>query len=290
MTKAATKTGYGPILAVAIEQNYPKDQRIIDDNLAYQMLPPVMRFVVRMTQSDWIRNGLVREAERVVPGIWGGMIYRKRYIDAKVMATSGQIGVLVNLGAGFDTRAFRLSALAHVQIWEVDVQENLERKQVLLQKVLGEIPKNVHFIPIDFDCEDLETVLSSHGYSLNDRTFFIYEGVLQYLTETGVRATFDFLTRVVPGSRLVFTYVRKDFINGQVMYDQEATYKRYVIKDKSWLFGIAPEEVPSFLTEYGWQIIEHLGYEDLVDVYVKPTGRNLSSTPIERLVYAEKLD
>ena len=40
---------------------------------------------------------------------------------------------------------------------------------------------------------------------------------------------------------------------------------------------------------YGWHVVEHLGYEELAERYVKPTGRELASTPIERMVYAEKL-
>jgi len=37
------------------------------------------------------------------------------------------------------------------------------------------------------------------------------------------------------------------------------------------------------------RVLEHLGYEELAERYVKPTGRKLVSTPLERMVYAEKL-
>ena len=39
----------------------------------------------------------------------------------------------------------------------------------------------------------------------------------------------------------------------------------------------------------GWRVLEHLGYEELAEWYVKPTGREVLSTPLERLVCAEKL-
>lgn len=35
--------------------------------------------------------------------------------------------------------------------------------------------------------------------------------------------------------------------------------------------------------------IEDLDYDDLAERYVKPTGRDLPSMPIERMVYAEKM-
>ena len=107
--------------------------------------------------------------------------------------------------------------------------------------------------------------------------------------DSGIRATFEFLARAAKGSLLVFTYIRKDFIDGKVRYGQDYLYRTMVVKDKSWLFGIDPEHVAKFLDGYGWQVREHLGYDELAERYVKPTGRTLLSTPLERIAYAEKL-
>jgi len=62
-----------------------------------------------------------------------------------------------------------------------------------------------------------------------------------------------------------------------------------LVKDKIWLFGMDPAKVDDFLGEYGWRVLEHLGYEELDERYVKPTGRNLQSMAIERIVQAEKV-
>lgn len=130
--------------------------------------------------------------------------------------------------------------------------------------------------------------MKSHGYSTYKKTFFIWEGVTQYLTEEGIRATFDFLAKAAPGSRLAFTYVLKDFIEGRNMYGWDKMYKDYVTNN-IWLFGMEPEAWPNFLKEYGWQIIEDISYEEIAKKYVKPTGRKLASTQVERMIYVEKL-
>ena len=161
-------------------------------------------------------------------------------------------------------------------------------KRSRLEKVLGEVPAHVTLVSVDFDSEDLGAVLASHGYALDTKTFFILEAVTQYLTEAGIQETFGFLTKAPAGSRLVFTYVRKDFIEGKALHSLDDFHKRMVLKDKSWLFGIDPEDVADFLGGYGWRVLEHLGYEELAEVYVKPTGRKLESLAIERVVYAEK--
>jgi methyltransferase (TIGR00027 family) len=215
---------------------------------------------------------------------------RKRYIDDKVTeAVVDQVDALVNLGVGFDTQAYRLPAVYRFPVWEVDQPEIIDAKRSKLTKVLGEIPDHVNLVSIDLDRQDLGDVLASQGYPADARTFFILEGVTQYLTEAGIWTTFDFLAKVPPGSRLVFTYVCKDFIDGEVLYDQEYLYKKAVLKDKTWLFGIDPEDVADFLGLYGWRVQEHLGYEELAERYVKPTGRKLASLALQRVVYAEKL-
>ena len=288
MTQAAGKTGTGPTVSVAIEQHFPLQQRLIDDNLAYAILPFAMRAVVGLTRPAFIRDWMIRSIEKPAPGIWGGLMCRKRYIDEKLLAAVAQIDAVVNLGAGFDTRAYRLPALAALPVWEIDQPENITAKRDRLQKLFGAVPAHVTLVPLDFDHEALDTVLTKHGYTPNKRTFFIWEAVTQYLTEAGVKATFEFLAQAASGSLLSFTYIRKDFLEGRVMYDQASLYKQYVAP-KIWRFGLAPEEVADFLSAYGWRIIEHLGYDELAERYVKPTGRALATTPLEQMVYAQKL-
>jgi len=50
-----------------------------------------------------------------------------------------------------------------------------------------------------------------------------------------------------------------------------------------------PEDCPAFLQDYGWRVIEDLGYDELASRYIGPTGRLLASTQVERMVYAEKI-
>lgn len=288
MTKAAAKTGLSPTALVAIEQYFPAEQRIIEDDLAYRILPPGMRNLVWLMQFNSFKDWMIRVTGNDTPGLWDGMLCRKRYIDEKLIESVNQVNAVVNLGAGFDTRAYRLSALSKMSVWEVDQPENIKSKQIRLCKLFGAVPPNVRLVPIDLDREELGPVLASYGYSVDKRTFFIWEAVTQYLTETGIRATFDFLAKAEHGSLLAFTYILKDFLDGRVMYGWENIYKKYV-KDKIWLFGMDPEEWPDFLEGYGWQIVEHIGYEELVKRYIKPTGREFTSTPVERIIFAKKV-
>ena len=290
MTRKAAETAAGPTFFVAAEQHFPKGTRLIDDDLARRLLPLGARVMVWLMRPAWIRDWLLGMMDKKYPGIVALFPCRKRYIEEKVAeAVASQVESVVNLGAGSDTLAYRLPALAGVSVWEVDQPENLDLKRSGLEKALGQVPAQVTLVSIDFDREDLVDVLASHGYALDKRTFFILEAVTQYLTEPGIHSTFEFLAKAPAGSRLVFTYVSKDFMDGKALHGLDSLHERLVVKDQTWLFGMDPEGVPDFLDGYGWRVLEHVGSEELADRYVTPTGRTLQSMPIEPIVYAEKM-
>ena len=101
------------------------------------------------------------------------------------------------------------------------------------------IPTSVHLVPVDFERDDLIGTLTENGYRTDARTFFVWEGVTQYLTEDAVRTTLAALQGAPAGSRLVFTYVRSDFIDGTNMYGAKVLYKRFRQRQQVWKFGLA---------------------------------------------------
>jgi len=288
MTQGAAKTGAGPTATVAVEQQFPASQRILEDHLAYRILPLNMRVFVWWTRWNPVRNWVVRSMEQSAPGIWSGVLCRKRFIDDKIVEEIDKFRAVVNLGAGYDTRLFRLPPVADMPAWEVDLPSNLHTKRNRLRRIAAHLPARINWVPVDFEQEALPPALLSAGCPLHHPVFFIWEAVTQYLRESAVTATMDFLARAPAGSRLAFTYVRKDFIEGSRRYAQEEVYDRYVLHEQLWSFGLAPERIPDFLHGYGWRMAEHRGYEELAEQYVVPTGRRLASTAIERIVYAVK--
>lgn len=287
MTQQAAKTGVGPTTLVAIEQHFPRQQRILDDDLAYRILPLRLKAFVWLFRPALLRNFMVNGTEKDAPGLWAAMMCRKRYIDEILLDSLQDVHALINLGAGFDTRLYRLPGLAAKDAWEIDQFGNVKAKQARLHKIFGRVPNHVNLVAIDFNRQDLTSVLQWQGCPLDRPAFYIMEAVTQYLTIDGIRTTFDFLANAAPGSRLTFTYVLQEFISGRAIYDWEKGYEDYV-ESGLWTFGMDPHAWPDFLKEYGWQIVEDVGYDRLAPKYVQPTGRDLATTPIERLIHAQK--
>ena len=100
---------------------------------------------------------------------------------------------MVILGAGLDTRGYRLARHSDIGVFEVDQQVNIARKAVTVRRALGSQPPSVRLVPIDFERDDLFTELAKAGYRTDSRTFFVWEGVTQYLTPDAVRTTLSSL-------------------------------------------------------------------------------------------------
>ena len=289
-TDAAAQTGIVPTLIVAVEQGFPREQRIIDDELAAKFLPVGYRLLVKLTRMiPLLRDLMIKSTESQVAGFWSCMTCRKRYIDDQVTAavSDGSVKGIVNLGAGFDTRVYRFPVLATVPVWEVDQPKNIAAKRRGIEHALGRVPPHVTLVATNFLDEDIRSVLEEQGYAGDLPIFFIWEAVSQYLNETAVRETFQFFTQAPAGSRLAFTYVLKDFVEGKNAFGQQKFYER-IVREGIWHFGFDPEQVPGFLEEYGWRLLEDRGYDTLSRQYLQSTGRDLAAMEIERMVYAEK--
>lgn len=286
---SAARTAFGPMLLSAIEQHEPPARRLVDDDLAELFLPAPLRWLVHATAPAVFRRAFIAASERTGPGLWANLVCRKRFIGDKLAETLDDIDAVVILGAGLDTRAYRLTRQIRRPVFEVDLPVNIARKARTVRRVLGELPLSVRLVAVDFERDDLLTALAEHGYRTDYRVFFIWEGVTQYLTEHAVRATLEGLRPTAPGSRMAFSYVRRDFIDGTDRYGSPTLYRSVRKRRQLWHFGIAPEEVSAFLEEYGWRLVEQVGPDELVERYVKPTGRTLPASQIEWSAYAEKL-
>lgn len=290
MAERAARTAWGPIVQVAIEQAVPAERRIITDEIAFQLLPTPLKMLVGFFKIDAIRTRLLNVFERKAPGIRAGILCRKRYIDDRLIDSLGKgIRSVAILGSGFDTRAYRIPELQSMVVYEVDLPEVVNAKKNAVKKLFGNIPSHVRYVAVNFNKKELDEALQENGYSFNEPSFYIWEGVTQYIHETAVGQVLSFLMKAKQGSRLVFTYIRKDFIEGKTLYGLDSLYKRVRLQNQLWQFGIEPERVGSLLEEYSWQKADDVGSTDYQNLYIVPTNRAMPVMQIERLAYAVKI-
>jgi methyltransferase (TIGR00027 family) len=223
------------------------------------------------------------------------MIIRTRFIDdALARAVTAGARQVVVLGAGFDSHAYRCQdLLAPVKVFEVDRPATQAMKRQRVDSALGGPPKNLTYVPIDFQHEDLRDVLGRHGYDPRARTFFILEGVTMYVAEEAVRATFRFVGSHPPGSGIVFDYVYRamiDFLASANVETMPAAtrpfFERFknLIKDEPWIFGVPVGGERDFVAEFGLELCEAFtvgGEESLKRFVTKADGSLVGAEAIE---------
>jgi methyltransferase (TIGR00027 family) len=278
------RTALGAAVCRLIEQYQPEETRLFNDPIVKGLVGAPIRV---MMQFAGLRNFTVRQTDGIAEGIFGAQICRTRYIDEAIQAALKQgIAQAVILGAGLDTRPYRLPGMQEVQVFEVDLPSVQEDKRKKIRNFLGKLPDHVTFIPIDFDAQSLEQVFAGSSFNPSKRVIFIWEGVTQYITEEAVRQTLAFVSKSAPGSLIVFTYVLKSIVERRSNIPGADRLMDQVEKQAPWIFGLEPAFVPDFLRPFHLDLVADVGNTYYQEHYLKPLDRNLVVSEGERIVQA----
>lgn len=280
-----SNTALGAATCRLIEQYQPEETRLFNDTLVKDLVGTPIRALMRLSS---MRNLAIQQMDAITPGIYGVQIARSRFIDEAARDALAQgIEQVVILGAGLDTRAYRLDGMEHVHVFEVDLPAVQENKKKRLQNHFGRLPEQVTFLPIDFDTQSLEAIFNGTSFDPDRPAIFVWEGVTQYLSEEAVRKTLAFVGNSAPGSMLVFTYVLQSVIERHTdIPGIEKMMNAMVKRGSPWLFGLDPSNVAAYLEPFHLHLIADVGSAEHQARYFKPLGRNLVVSEIERIAQA----
>jgi methyltransferase (TIGR00027 family) len=142
---------------------------------------------------------------------------RQTFFDTIVDRYLPGIAQLVILGAGFDTRAFRLPKDARVRSFEVDAPKTQAIKREMLEKV-GIDSTGVTFVAADFEKEDWLARLVSAGFDPDEPALFLWEGVTVYLDREAVESTLRKIASTARGSVVAFDYSTTEPLESRALY------------------------------------------------------------------------
>lgn len=236
-----------------------------DDYLAEAFLPEDRKASLRYP-------AVRKEIGKSRPGMYEYMIARTAYFDHIVeQALQENIPQIVFLGAGYDSRPYRFRDLIKdTRIFELDIHTTQQRKTQLLHQANISMPKQLILVPVNFNTDNLKDVLLSAGYDQTRKTLFIWEGVTHYLLPKAVDDTLSFIrSNSPPGSTVCFDYtsVSPDMFD-QYGVKELRENRRASASGEPSRFGIAKGKIESFLSERGYEIIDHLTAQDMERNYL----------------------
>ncbi len=278
-----SQTAEGIAAARARESNRPEGKRLFYDPYARHFLNPRVRFIAR---HSLLRAFFRWRNHRALPGMFGGLVARTRFIDDQ-MCESLKNGVLqiVILGAGYDARAYRFAENCHgTRVFEVDHPATQKVKKHKMCEILGALPDHVTYVPVRFNSENLGEKMARSGYTPNQKTLFIWEGVTMYLTPTAVDATLTFVAGNSPtGSSIVFDYFPPSVADGTCIYREAKTLRKLVVRCGEVItFGIEPKEIEAFLIRRGFSRVRNISAAQCKRLYFRDEYETL---PVSRLFH-----
>jgi methyltransferase (TIGR00027 family) len=125
---------------------------------------------------------MMAASERITGGENKFLPVRTRFFDDIIGETlANGVDQVVMLGAGLDTRPFRLNIPPAVTWWEADRAELLDEKEAALATMGAEARCARVGVPVDL-AVDRVTPLQDAGLRPDKRTLWVAEGLLFYLT------------------------------------------------------------------------------------------------------------
>ncbi|MEH2321889.1 class I SAM-dependent methyltransferase [Nostoc sp.] len=163
---------------------------------------------------------------------------RTRFFDDFLMSVAHQRSQVVILGAGMDTRAFRLTWHPDTHLYEVDQPEVLQFKESLLEN--SQALCNRHSLSINLK-EPWSDLLIAQGYQIDIPSVWLLEGVFYYFSENEVHDLLKTITNLsAPTSCL-----GADLINTKLILQTGDGLSKY------WRYGC--EEPETLFANYGWK-------------------------------------
>jgi len=208
--------------------------------------------------------------------------------DALIDALSHGTTQVVILGAGFDCRAYRIPGIDGARVFEVDHPATLATKKSVLKRIPRLPLGHVRFVETDFNRQSLAEVMDASGFDRQARTFFIWEGVTNYLTGEAVDATLRYLANAGQReSKILFTYIHRNVLHDPRSFEgAEKSVSVVARAGEQWTFGIDPKELRPYLAERGLDLIEDVGSLEYRRRYMRPSGPHMKGYEFYRVALA----
>lgn len=203
-------------------------------------LPNIVNATRSRIIDDWLRDRLLADPEQLV----------------------------IVLGAGFDTRAFRLPGGRWV---EVDAAGLIAEKERLMPAARS--PQPLTRLAVDFARERLADALSAYE---GEHAVVVMEGVSMYLTQAQMKATLSGLRFLFPRHTLIADLMTRDFAT------RHAAELRRRLTDLGGTFAEDLSDTPA-------RAMTAEGYRPLSRLSMMGRARELGAAPFPKLLLATLL-
>jgi methyltransferase (TIGR00027 family) len=271
------------------ETRRPEGERICYDPYAVHFInPAILRAAAEHPDEA---KEKAEQVERLFPGLGNSIVARVRYFDDFVRASVDKgIRQLVILGAGYDTRAYRIENLKRdVRVFEVDHPDTQKVKMQKIREIFGSLPKNVTFVPLDFERENLGKLLAVDLFDRSKKTLVLLEGLAMYIPLASVTSTLDFIVKNFgKGSLVLFDNYPRSLVEGTDTGEIAANIREFTrCAGEPLQFGMPDSETARFMADRGYTNIREVTSREYRRLYFQGINADRSLSGYLTFVSAE---
>lgn len=259
----------------AMESKRPDKDRVIYDPHAEMFLGPKWLKWVKYPVLTWL---FCRLGDLKYPGFRGSVIARVCFMNQCIKdCFPDEFTQLVILGAGYDMSAFYFQdILSRANVFEVDHPHTQNDKLNKIKEHIEDVPDNITYVPVNFETDDLKTVLVQNGYSVTDKTLFLCEGVIYFLEREAVEQTFDFVVENSgPGSKLAFDFFPPEVVDGTSNSKLGREMYKLVTKiGEPYKFCLHVDEMNGFLEKHHFVDIQNYTAMDIRNTHFHGSNKD----------------
>ncbi|MGE4798985.1 class I SAM-dependent methyltransferase [Yersinia hibernica] len=213
-----------------------------------------------MTQKSFLMPDDILSPQ-IPAGSYEFLISRIKYIDEFFQTRAHEFSHIFILGAGFDSRAIRFqNQLAQSRVYELDHPISQKDKILKLQELSIPSPSNLSYVPIDFNQQNLFSVLQEIPTPQGEKSLFILEGLTMYLPASTVDNIFSAIDIYAPaGSEIIFDYAYSDALAGKnTLYGAVEIIEGLKNIGEHWMSGIEKAQLQTYLNQYHINLLAEL--------------------------------
>ncbi|HEV7690851.1 MAG TPA: class I SAM-dependent methyltransferase [Hyphomonadaceae bacterium] len=235
--------------------------RIFSDPLAVKILGRSAEEIGEQARADPTRAGMrffVSARSRIAEDV-----------IAEGVANRG-LTQLVVLGAGLDTFAYR-NPHKSLRIFEIDHAGTQAWKRQRLTEAGIAAPEGLTYVAVDFEHDDLMERLAAAGLDPKLRTFFLWLGVVPYLTRQAIETTLKATASLPGGAEIAFDYGEPPDrlpLEMREMHERRAKYLADL--GEPFLSMFAPDDLHGMLSAAGYSRIDDMDAGDMIERFANP--------------------
>lgn len=238
---------------------------ILEDEIGLKLIDP---------PADWQERPDMKFTKRLRASI----VARAHFIENLIIEQSSkEISQYIILGAGLDTFAQRKQDIdSRLQIFEIDQPDTLAWKQQRLTELGFGVPRNLRFVPVNFETSSWWVELLKAGFVSSKPAVVACTGVSLYLTKEAITSTLNQVAKLASGSKLAMTfYLPIKLLDEEDKPMQEIAEKGASEAGNPMISFFTPNEILALADKAGFKESKTISTKDMIKYYFTNRTDNL---------------